>query len=100
MFTKGPWRVEQGHYPSFIDVKSDGALNLSMCWYATDLTEAQGEETRANANLISAAPDMYQALESILYAFWLACEDLPDEFEKRNEVKDARSALSKARGEA
>jgi hypothetical protein len=52
-------------------------------------------EDEANANLIAAAPDMYEALESMIKSYTYHC---PEADEHSNAIKTARAALAKARG--
>lgn len=64
------------------------------------------DEAIANAHLISAAPELYEALRPFIrhYASWM--DDYPDETEPAvypkhtiGELRRARAALGKARGE-
>ena len=60
--------------------------------------EVRQEQIDANARLIAAAPELYEALEAMVAAWHTRyCDDGPDldEIEQR-----ARAALAKARGEA
>lgn len=87
--TKGPWLVE---LPS-LDVISDEE-DVSIC--SVQPVDAggpkmfhHGEETRTNARLIAAAPDLLEALEGVLRV----ADRQTDEFDA------ARAAIAKARGE-
>lgn len=78
-FTKGPWGDKT-------KVVVRGLSFLSHAHYET-------LEGRANANLIAAAPDLYEVLEQLIDA--LDNEDSEIYFKKKG-----REALAKARGEA
>ena len=112
-FTPGPWfygdedeaivgveyvQVHAGQYgePSFRSVASvEAAFNPETGrWHPLD------DETRANANLIAAAPKMYEALDALLDEIdtTLSWDDEPTaSWDDR--VAKARAALAKARGE-
>ena len=79
-FTPGPWRIEQ--YPSIHVRSCDGECVLAHD-YITD----------ADAHLIAAAPELYEALEELYDAIDSAVGLTPERLEK------ARQALRKARGE-
>ena len=80
-FTPGPWRI-----------KYDGGVPLLMgrdsCWPITDLyNRARPSASPADQALIATAPELYEALECLVY---------------RNVAGDrarAHAALKKARGE-
>lgn len=77
-FTKGPWFCEYG---------VDG-------YYAVFHNEDQElvGDARANAHLIAAAPDMYEALDMVLQSTEWSCME--------SETQDAViTAIAKARGE-
>jgi hypothetical protein len=63
-FTKGDWHVSGDVYP-VIESKSDRVETLPTI-ATINSTFRNKEEYTANAKLISAAPDMYSALESSL----------------------------------
>ncbi len=88
-FTKGPWEVVDGYYPSFIEIKCGEMMDISICWHATDLSYSDGVERRANAHLIAAAPDMYEMLASLREDYGLLSAV----------GKDIDMLLAKARGE-
>lgn len=96
-FTPSPWavnplRAQVDAMPSLLPV-------CQLLWPTDERTEA---ETEANAHLIKASPDLYEALESLLSDVVLATDDLCDEGDARNYAKSvfqARAALAKARGE-
>ncbi len=78
--TKGPWVIEL----SEIDLARITTKDIGVC-----LTDY------ANAHLIAAAPDMYEALEEVLRC-------LPEQMSLDGEtIRDTiKSALNKARGES
>ena len=93
-FTKGPWIVRE-------EPSSDGHPVISpVGGYAICQSWNQGETYDANANaaLIAAAPEMYEALNELQQLFRddlapgyiYACKDV---------LKNADAALKKARGE-
>ena len=86
-FTKGPWKRKDNFvYSPMFD--EDDTLFVSIAVACTGIAPAI-----ANANLIAAAPDMYEALETIERVAGIGMmEDDPAR------VK-ARDALRKARGE-
>lgn len=86
-WTPGPWQVS---------CVSDGTRRRSV-WtdkgppaHIADVTNGE-----ANARLISAAPDLYEALER--FVTFHSGHVLPHELHKP--MDDARAALAKARGE-
>lgn len=107
-FTPGPWKfidatkVASMQYSPKCVIKSGNKLIASFSW--NDLSPffpAKGE-SQANAHLISAAPDMYEALAS---AIDLVERDVirvrPSEREELMSALEAwNTALAKARGEA
>jgi len=72
------WKIERTPYESEIDIVSDGRVIA--------VVEA-GEDKEEIASLIAAAPDMLEALETIMDIGDKACRDI------------ARVAIQKARGE-
>jgi len=90
MFTKGPWKAWQERAPEgpwFVEM-SDGS-NIGIGHLAT------GEPDEANARLIAAAPEMYEALNICLGHLtggmdgnWADCDP----------IDGARKALAKAEG--
>lgn len=71
-FTPGPWFVEQSEKTPIYVSPVGRHENISICNVLTmdeDDSESgdwiNGDETKANAYLIAAAPDLYKALERI-----------------------------------
>lgn len=69
-FTPGPW-IRDRKSGVRCDVRAANGRKVALCW---GLSTSKGAQTNspeyraecdANANLITAAPDMYQALEEV-----------------------------------
>lgn len=87
-FTPGPWRVS---------LVSDGTRRRSV-WtdggppaHIADVTNGE-----ANGSLISAAPDLYEALNRIVSS---VARTTSEDVCQSSDFDDARAALAKARGE-
>jgi len=98
-FTKGPWEVSywrDGLGPDKPAVTASGAT-IAITHPAPICPI---EESTANAHLIAAAPDMYEALDTILS--WI--DNWSPNFEDDDEWVDDRkrfdAILAKARGES
>ena len=88
-WTKGPWAVERNKRTwGWVDVVGP-SLGVGGPTQATDLTLADEVKRIAEAHLIAAAPDLYAALEQIVFDWDGEPEDM----------FAARAALAKARGE-
>ena len=92
--TPGPW-VAQERSNSMIDIHHSlgavkGAITLSLC--RVQSRESWIEESKANARLIAAAPDLLEALLGLLNA------DAPAIYTPRL-WDSARAAVAKAKGE-
>lgn len=103
-WTKGPWRLDPEANGAAV-IGSRGFLVADCCIFSLRKGAPTDAENRANARLIAAAPDLYEALESMVERhvahIHVLIEDGhgyrdPEELE---DVKVARAALSKARGE-
>ncbi len=97
-FTPGPWKIlpEECDKP-YIRVR--GTVLGARYKVANVVTpvyegvhEREAVETRANANLIASAPDLYDALDGVRQ--WLELGDYEDSF-----MAPIISALKKARGQ-
>jgi hypothetical protein len=76
-------------------------LLFDKCYEAPLPSEDQ-DEANANAHLIAAAPDLFEALEDLAGLARAAMLDANRggcEYEVDGELADARAALAKARGE-
>ncbi|MFT9070300.1 MAG: hypothetical protein ABF446_08385 [Acetobacter orientalis] len=82
-FTPGPWRVRFGNIGHV--TAENGAL-VAKCQRLTSLCNLQ-----ANAHLIAAAPDLYEALERVI--------KIIDDSSWCLKLTEERAALAKARGE-
>lgn len=96
-YTKGEWKVGtkiSGHCGLLIISKGKALANVYLNSLARPMTDEhnlrlpENKETQSNANLISAAPDMYEALK-------LAYDAIP---EGRNVKTVIENALAKAEG--
>lgn len=65
--TPGPWEVyNEGYfYPHLHIVKKEGHKQRNIAVIPRGMTEENQEEIKDNAQLIAAAPDMYEALKGI-----------------------------------
>lgn len=92
-WTPGPWQAlfEQGLRADFYHIRSVEHPDWRICTGPNWANEHTAENI-ANAHLIAAAPDLYEALEAAIATDmtmdrWVAV------------VRDAKAALSRARGE-
>lgn len=88
-FTPGPWGLNETRYQVAYTVLrniTDSQGNFVVAAPAGDTFTSD----RANANLIAAAPDMFEALEGAMREMPVTC----------SAYQDAKAALAKARGEA
>lgn len=102
-WTPGPWRIDEANRT--LVARLVGGEYEYICsvdpeeFSVSDMTD---EENRANATLIAAAPELYEALEDLLGYFRSGnAVDVERATIKANapEVLAARAALKKARGE-
>ena len=97
-WTKGPWRAGASEfYPGL-----DGPLTKRVYTESPpNEIDVSGDNCRANALLIAAAPELYEALKDVLRS---ARKDFPSgewgEAEFEAAYGEALDALRKARGEA
>lgn len=86
--TPGPWVIEyKPRYRHYVH----GPDHNAIC-KMSDSRET--EETKANAHLISAAPDLLEALKTITEAF----DATFDPNRRRQALEDAKQAILKAEG--
>jgi hypothetical protein len=71
-FTKGNWTIEESdsmlESKIYSDVQSEKLIQIRVCHvksFGSNFTDAPLEERRANEKLISAAPDMFNALRDL-----------------------------------
>lgn len=108
-FTPGPWHVSNGK-DVFADLGAQAAdgrrTEENDAWQIADCgqgisfiggieSELSGTEQRANARLIAAAPELYDALRAFVTAIEADSEPLPGTRWHR-ELMAARAALAKA----
>ena len=99
-FTPGPWEVGRsmcGHYPAVRkNFRPDHHMEVCGPVHGYMYSADEKAEQAANARLIAAAPELYEALEllalNIVHAF-PSMKDL-------GPITKAAAALAKARGEA
>lgn len=113
-WTKGPWEVvpasnDDEGFPLFYDVMRTGNYTgtVAGCYNSRQLRDGiSRDESLANAHLIAAAPDLYEALEeannvirglAVCYLKTLPDGDERGFFPLYDRMK---SALARARGEA
>ncbi len=89
--TKGPWKLEKAHDDYILLHKNIWFMNLVGRWYPA---EEQRLEHEANACLIAAAPDLLEALESLL-----RCSEYKATDYCGTCVPAAKQAIQKARGQ-
>ena len=92
-FTPGPWKTTNtiGNKPAV--ESADEKAHFVIC-YMPFLTK----ETWANARLISAAPDMLDALERLLPAL-VDEHGVPYEQDLEDRINAAKAVIAKAKGE-
>jgi hypothetical protein len=71
-YTKGPWVVDYrgsvGHIKSVPEGSKPGVTPTpTVCRYDSMAISMSEDEKKDNANLISAAPDLYEALNLVLH---------------------------------
>ena len=95
-FTPGPWYAD-GDDPAELIVWSSPENRICFLAHSAGFNS---DGDFANANLVAAAPEMYAALEALVIETvdYMQINNLGDPEQKHN-IKLARKALSKARGE-
>ena len=89
MFTKGPWEISriEFHPPHIAPANNKGK---PICYMA-----ACFNEDNANARLIAAAPDLYEACKEMLKCFHMD-SDMEEDFV--SEINKAEQAILRAEG--
>lgn len=91
-WTRSPWHVVEYGDGDQLVVCSDVDGNWRICFMATHGgSRASWGKIQAEANLIAAAPDLYQALAGLLHQ--------EEHGDNALDFTDAKAALAKARGE-
>jgi hypothetical protein len=105
-FTKGPWVARQEFANRWrIEVPREGHVPISVGLACTTVLEVgcSNEDTAANAHLIASAPELYGALEGVLWGLEayvkLVHPDDDGSATPKSAIGKARAALAKARGE-
>lgn len=102
-FTPGPWSpghiVDPDHPCGCRFIFADGLAGSVATVSAGGNDSPSASETIANANLISAAPELFTALETCLDVLDNLDEFSPFGITNQSAMAAARAALSKARGE-
>ena len=98
-FTKGPWSINDGSNHKYL--KGKITCNDEIDGLETVIVDGPngyyGEDVRkANAHLIAAAPELYEALDKLANGYVGNAWDVG----LQPRLKKARAALSKARGES
>jgi hypothetical protein len=96
-FTPGPWAVQGQGYSTQV-YAADGR-HYNIC---ADIDLNGNPENQANARLIAAAPDLYDALVQCRSVLGTALRDATDPVARRvitRKIEVANAALAKARGE-
>ena len=87
--TPGPWK------------QGNDRIECSEGYGVADLfTQRNDAETKANARLIAAAPEMLEALEALVREFDDTYDGDPISMEKHEAIEKARNSIIKARGES
>ncbi len=89
-FTKGPWELDSVK----CRIVSESGRSIANTAVYDDRTFATDSENEANATLIAAAPDLYEALQILLRA-WQGGEWSQDNYNIDPEAI-AKEAISKA----
>lgn len=92
-FTPGPWKIVEDRVPSSLEVYG-GTIAICECW-----RRANAETEMANAHLIAAAPELYEALEDMHRTQLNNNRHDPDDYENTEQCLRVKAALAKARGE-
>ena len=90
-FTPGPWNTEYSYRKDWYEIYGDEGMIMIAAAF-----NCQHKLDRANAALIAAAPDMYEALESSAAYFEMLESATGVE---HGQLHTIRAALKKAQGE-
>jgi len=91
-YTKGEWRVGEPF------VKGQDYPIYSEDGYELARAFIYNGEQKANAHLIAAAPDMYEALKQLMVDYRVICERKPRNTILQTRLSMAVKALAKAEG--
>jgi len=101
-FTPGPWEIGDENNASCEVCPRDVDITISMSRYDrfSDKFLIERDEMLANAHLIAAAPDMYEALDTLVAVVGLTAFKHEGQRQVLQEAVDLSvAALKKARGE-
>lgn len=93
--SKKDWKVVDGYYPGFLNIVG-ASYTVSIVTSATDLTLEDYVNRTNDAHLMAAAPDLLEALEGMADEYGTAGDGWP---RNNKALRDARAAISKARGQ-
>lgn len=97
-WTPGPWEWYSSNSYNRLGTADDYSVLLYAVTYRDGVAGIEWKNS-ADAHLIAAAPELYEALEELFDAEWMVCNDYGG---KRREIviDKAEAALKKARGES
>jgi hypothetical protein len=104
-FTPGPWRVADADHEGIADDDYKFIAAGSECYgHGEGGFEIAGYMGTANARLIAAAPELFEALEKLLRPYGVADTGManapaPLQIEFIAAVREAKDAIAKATGE-
>jgi hypothetical protein len=93
-WTHGPWYVAEfavEHEEAGAAIRTEGGERVAHTAGAHSMRPERHWRDQANANMIAAAPELYEALEAML--------EFGDTEKRASAELNARAALAKARGE-
>ncbi len=97
-FTPGPWKVDPKYSR---DIQAPDGLDVATCCLSIlNRKVTTEEESIANAALIAAAPDMYEALEAAILEYGKPGGPWNVPSSPGTWIDKAKAAIVKARGEA
>ncbi len=96
-WAKGPWEIQT--YSNYFgwSIYAGGAGCIAERWYEVERTPEVDAEMKANAHLIAAAPELYEALKAC-HLQMLQSNNQTEYAEEANQM--AIAAMAKARGES
>ena len=98
MYTKGEWKYYKKDYPEFLGHKMESRYIVKGLTVIAEMGGGTKEEAKANAHLIAAAPDMYEALRSGVEGIRLNPRGKERDLAIRAFMFLAEKALAKAEG--